>query len=201
MRTGFLGAMVALACSVVTAGWEASAQDAAYEPVLNDDGLYTQEWFLESFLELRDDLVEAGSNGKSFAIIWEQKGCPYCRELHLTNFADDDIRTYVRENFEVIQLNIWGAREVTDFDGAALSEKELARKLKIRFTPTVQFYTLPEGADDTWAGTVEEAARMPGYLRPDPFMAMFQYVHDGAYERMDFRRYLTEEWTRNPPTQ
>ncbi len=199
MRTRFLHTVAALACGVFLAGWDAAAQDAAYEPVLNDDGLYTQEWFLESFLELRDDLTEAGGNGKSFAIIWEQKGCPYCRELHLTNFANDDIRQYVRDNFEVIQLNIWGAREVTDFDGSALSEKELASKRNIRFTPTVQFYTMPAGAGEDWDGPVEEAARMPGYLRPGPFMAMFQYVHDGAYERMDFRRYLTDEWAKNMP--
>ena len=199
MKTAKIGAVAVLAGSLFLAGWNATAQEAGYEPVLNDDGLYSQEWFLESFLELRDDLLEAGGNGKSFAIIWEQKGCPYCRELHMTNFADDDIRNYVRDNFEVIQLNIWGAREVTDFDGAAMTEKELARKNNVRFTPTVQFFTLPERAGEDWDDPVKEAARMPGYLRPEPFMAMFQYVHDGAYQRMEFRRYLTEEWAETKP--
>jgi hypothetical protein len=45
-------------------------------PVMTDDGLYTQAWFLQSFLDLGEDLAEAAANGKRFAIIWEQKGCP-----------------------------------------------------------------------------------------------------------------------------
>ena len=35
-----------------------------------------------------------------------------------------------------------------------------------------------------------EAARMPGYLRPFHFLAMFQYVREKAYETTDYRSYL-----------
>ena len=53
-------------------------QVARGEPMLTDDGLYKEPWFLESFLELADDLEAAHRQGKRFAIMWELKGCAYC---------------------------------------------------------------------------------------------------------------------------
>src|SRR3954451_15040150 len=90
---------------------------ALAEPVLTEDGLYRQPWFLESFLELGDDLAGTAKAGKRFAIMWELKGCPYCRETHLVNFARPDIEDFIKTNFEVLQLNIIGSRPVKDFDG------------------------------------------------------------------------------------
>src|SRR6266852_6345912 len=92
----------------------------AEEPILTDDGLYRQSWFIESFLELGDDLDQAAKRGKRFAVMWELKGCPYCRETHLVNFARPDIADFVRTNFDILQLNIIGSRKVTDFDGSEL---------------------------------------------------------------------------------
>ena len=94
------------------------ASPRARRPVLTDDGLYRQPWFLESFLELGDDLQGATNAGKRFAIMWELRGCPYCRETHLVNFARPDIEEFVKANFEILQLNIIGSRKVTDFDGS-----------------------------------------------------------------------------------
>lgn len=165
----------------------ASAETAT--PVLKDDGLYEQPWFLQSFLDLREDLAEATAEGKRFAIIWELKGCPYCRETHLVNFADPEIREYVRDNFVILQLNLLGAREVTDFDGEVLEERALARKHGIAFTPTVQFFPAEMEATTPPSGRLE-IARMPGYFKPPHFLAMFQYVREKSYATMDFREFL-----------
>src|SRR5687767_13603264 len=120
------------------------AGPARAEAILTDDGLYRQPWFLESFLELADDLSAAGNSNKRFAVIWELRGCPYCKQTHMVNFARPEIERFIRERFDILQLNIVGSREVTDFDGAKLAEKELARKYGVRFTPTLQFF--PESA-------------------------------------------------------
>jgi len=167
----------------------AASADSVMAPGLNDDGLYEQPWFLQSFLDLREDLEEASGQNKRFAIIWELKGCPYCRETHLVNFADPAITNYVRANFVMLQLNLLGAREVTDFDGEVLEERDLARKHGINFTPTVQFF--PENLDTsaTVSGKLE-IARMPGYFKPSHFLAMFRYVREKTYENMSFRDFL-----------
>lgn len=172
------------------AGALAVSGSARAVPILTDDGPYKEPWFLESFLELADDLEGAHKDGKRFVVMWELKGCPYCKETHFVNFARPDISAYVQANFVVEQLNIIGSRKVTDFDGEELSEKALAAKYNVRFTPTFQFF--PERAATLKPLQPErrEVARLPGYMRPDDFLAMFRYVRDKAYESKTFRDYV-----------
>jgi thioredoxin-related protein len=168
----------------------ASGVARAEEPVLTDDGLYKQPWFLESFLDLGDDLESAAKEGKRFAIMWELKGCPYCKETHFVNFARADIADYIKANFEVLQLNIIGSRKVTDFDGTETSEKDLAAKYGVRFTPTFQFFGERAAPLKPLAPAKREVARAPGYLRPDDFLAMFRFVREKAYETKSFRDFV-----------
>ena len=172
----------------LAAGLVAARADAA--PVLTDDGLYSEPWFLESFLILSEDLEAAAARGKRFAVMWELKGCPFCRDTHLVNFADPTVAGFIKDRFEILQLNIIGSREVTDFDGMKLSEKALARKYDVRYTPTFQFFP------DSAPGLAEkppqqrEVARAQGYLEPPHFLAMFRYVSERAYEKGTLRDYL-----------
>ena len=165
---------------------------AAYaRPTLTEDGLYTQPWFLESFLHLTEDLDAATNAGKRFAIMWELRGCPACEDNHMVNFADPEIARFVRERFELLQLNIIGAREVTDFDGEKLSEKGLAQKYGVRFTPTFQFF--PPSAETLGRPPRDrEVARVQGYLPPPQFKAMFQFVVERAYEQRNLSDYLKQ---------
>ena len=157
------------------------------------DGLLTEPWFLESFLDLADDLSASHKEGKRLAIMWELRGCPYCRETHLVNFAQARITDYIKANFEVLQLNVIGDRKVKDFDGTELSEKALAAKYAVRFTPTFQFFPeTPAGLNDL-APAKREVARAPGYLRPDDFLAFFRFVREKAYEKGSFRDFLKSQ--------
>ena len=162
--------------------------DAA--PVLTDDGLYTQSWFLQSFLELADDVQGAASSGKRLAIMWELRGCPYCKETHLVNFAKPEIESYVKQHFEVLQLNIIGSREVTDFDGEKMSEKRLAGKYGVRFTPTFQFFPDKVSGLAAKKPAEREVTRMQGYLEPQAFLNMFRFVAERAYEKGTLRDFL-----------
>lgn len=162
---------------------------ARAETIRTDDGLYRQSWFLESFLELGPDLEDAAAAGKRFAVMWELRGCPSCRDTHLINFADPAVETYIRERFAILQLNIIGSLEVTDFDGDVLSEKELAAKYGVRFTPTIQFF--PGSAEELGAlpPKEREVFRMIGYQEPERFRRMFAYVAEEGYRGMG-----VEEW-------
>jgi thioredoxin-related protein len=163
---------------------------AGAEPILTDDGLYKEPWFLESFLELADDLDGAEKDGKRFVIMWELKGCPYCKETHFVNFAQPRITDYIKANFVVEQLNIIGSRKVTDFDGQEISEKELAKKYGVQFTPTFQFFGEGAATLKTLPPPKREVARAPGYMRPDDFLALFRFVREKAYETRSFRDYV-----------
>jgi thioredoxin-related protein len=106
------------------------------------------------------------------------------------NFAKPEIEDFVKERFDILQLNIIGAREVTDFDGEKLPEKRLAEKYGVRFTPTFQFF--PERATGLAARKPREreVARAQGYLQPERFLAMFRFVSERAYEKGSLTDYL-----------
>lgn len=178
---------------VVLAASAAVADDDYKGPLETEDGMYTESWFLQSFLTLEDDLEEANSLDKRFVIMWELKGCPYCRETHFVNFADEKIRHFVRENFVVLQLNIQGSRVVTDFDGEELAERELARKYGIRFTPTFQFFGENADAMADLEPRAREVVRMYNLFKPELFLATFRYVHERAYENEKLRSYLKRQ--------
>jgi thioredoxin-related protein len=166
-----------------------AAGPARATAVMTDDGFYREDWFVDSFLELDDDLKGAAGRRKHLAVIWEQRGCPYCRDTHLINFAQKDIETYIRDYFEVIELNLHGSRIVTDFDGEKLGEKQLAGKYGVRGTPTIQFF--PNLSDlGQKAPRDREVNRIQGYLVPKDFLRMFAFVAERAYERGSLRDFL-----------
>lgn len=163
------------------------------QPRLNDDGLYTQPWFHVSFLDLKEDLTEAEQAGKSLAVLFEQRGCPYCRETHVTNLSDPETAAYIQKHFLVLQINLHGARGVTDFDGKQLEERALARRWGVNFTPTICFFAPPASALAGKDGGAAAAWKLIGYWKPFHFQQTFAYVHERAYlQEGGFQRWLTE---------
>ena len=119
--------------------------EEAFELGFNDAPLEREiehpEWFKHSFLDLGEDLEEALAEGKQgIALYFGQAHCPYCKALMEINFTKPDIVSYVRENFDIIALDIWGSRAVTLFDGSTLTESELAIRENTNFTPSLIFY-------------------------------------------------------------
>jgi thioredoxin-related protein len=161
------------------------------EPVKDDDGLYHQGWFQLSFLNLRDDFAEAKASGKRFAVIFEQRGCPYCTKLHTEVLAQRYINDYMRENFTVLQLDLWGAREVTDFDGKVLSERALAERWGIIFTPTIVFFKDDlAGLEGKWGRELEAIERLPLSFGRHTFYDLLVWVRFKLYERdRSFQRF------------
>jgi len=173
-----------------------NAVSSASEAVEGPNGLYVQDWFHESFLDMSEDLAEASEQGKHLAILWEQRGCPYCREMHAVNLGDPEIRGYIQENFTVIQLDMWGSREVTDFDGEALEERAMARKWGVHFTPTVMFFSDDPASAAGKSGREAEVIRMPGYFKPYHFISMFEYVRGAHYENIGFQKFIQARFER-----
>ena len=94
---------------------------------LGDDGLHKASWMRDTFKDLNEDLAEASAEGKRLAIVIEQRGCIYCTKMHEEVFPDPDITSLLSDDFFVVQINMFGDVEVTDFDGEALAEKEIVK--------------------------------------------------------------------------
>jgi len=124
------------------------------------------KWFTDSFLDFREDIVEAKRDKRRLMVYFGQDGCPYCTALMKNNFSQQRIVEKARKNFVAIALNIFGDRETKWLDGSTMTEKELARKLRVQFTPTILFF------DETGA----IVARLDGYYPPNKFEAVLDYV-------------------------
>lgn len=141
---------------------------------MGDDGLHKTHWMQDTFLDLREDLEEANASGKRFAIIIEQRGCIYCRKMHTSIFPEPEIDSIISDNFFVVQLNMFGDREVTDFDGMVMSEKDIMFRWGVNFTPTFMFFPqeVPEGLTASQAAV----AQMPGAFGKSTTLATFEWI-------------------------
>ena len=157
---------------------------------IGDDGLHKQPWMRDTFKDLREDLNEANAEGKRLVLFFEQRGCIYCKQMHEEVFSEPEVSAYIDENFFVVQLNLHGDIEVTDFDGEVLPEKDMARKWRVMFTPSVVFLPeeVPEGEDALEASV----AVMPGAFSKGTSLDMFTWVYEKRYlidNGEDFQRY------------
>ncbi|MEQ3626788.1 MAG: thioredoxin family protein [Celeribacter sp.] len=147
---------------------------------VGDDGLHDAAWIHETFKDLREDLQEAQANDQRLVLIFEQRGCIYCNQMHEEVFPVPEITQRLTEDYFVVQLNLHGATEVTDFDGEVLTEKQIARKWGILFTPTMMF--LPEDVPDDMSAAEAAVTQMPGAFGKWTTLNMLDWVLNHGYE-------------------
>ena len=140
-------------------------------------------WFKQSFLDIREDVQEAAAQDKRVLLYFYQDGCPYCKKLLETNFSLRDVSEPTQNYFDVIAINMWGDREVTDFAGSSLSEKQFAADLKVMFTPTMLLLN-EQG---------EVVVRLNGYYPPHKFLAVIDFVGQHKEKNTTFREYWAEQ--------
>ncbi len=175
----FLGLSVA-ALSGLT-GLQAYAEkdgDVLEENMGSSGHLDHPDWFMQSFLDIGEDIAEATEQGKYLALYFYQDGCPYCRKLIEENFGDEEIVAYTRRHFEIVAFNIYGSKEVTVGDDI-LAEKAFSKELGVHFTPTLIFYDMHG----------EEIFRMNGYYQKKKFFAMLKYLAEGHAKKEEFLDY------------
>lgn len=166
----------------------ALAPGAASAATMGDDGLHKEDWFALTFRDVAEDIATANQAGKRLVLVFEQRGCIYCRRMHEQLLTDPEVADYIKANFMVVQYNMFGDEEVTDLDGEALTEKTAARKWGFLFTPTLVFLpdTVPTGQSVAQAAV----ATMPGAFGKWTFLDMFQWVRAKGYETDEhFQKY------------
>lgn len=160
---------------------------------IGDDGLHKPTWLQNTFLDLRDDLAEANAQHKRLMIIVEQRGCIYCKKMHEEIFPTPAIDKIIRDTYFVDQLNLWGDRQVTDFDGKVLPEKEMAVRWNVVFTPTMIF--LPEEVPAGKMASQAAVMMMPGAFGKQTTLAMFTYIRDRVYlDGQRFQSYFAKHF-------
>lgn len=166
---------------------------------MGDDGLHKTEWMRDTFKDLSEDLEEANAEGKRLMLIIEQRGCIYCKKMHEEIFVVPEIDQYIHDNFFVVQINMFGDVEVTDFDGTTLPEKDMVKRWNALFTPTILFFGPADPGDVSAAEAV--VATMPGAFGRHTTLNMFKwvveegYLGDEPFQKFHARKF--EEWQAN----
>lgn len=147
----------------------------------NPGGLHTQEWFSVTFNDIAEDIADSADEGKRLAIVFEQRDCHYCAKMHETMLIDPKVSSYIKEHFNIIQINILGDKEVTDTNGDVMTEKVASARWGASFTPTILF--MPEAVPDGEVNALEAAvAGLPGGFDKMTLLHTFQWVHEKGYE-------------------
>ena len=145
-------------------------------------GQETPSWFSESLLHLPDEVAEAATAGKRVMLYFGQDGCPYCKRLMEVNFRQRATVERMQQRFVALALNVWGDRDVVWVEGGtsgkAMTEKQLAARLKVQFTPTLIFLDEKGGI----------ALRLNGYYAPERFNAALDYA-SGKISGVEFRNF------------
>ena len=147
---------------------------------LGDDGLHKADWMRDTFKDLPEDLAEATAEGKRLMVLIEQRGCIYCTRMHEDIFPTPEIAQMLTDDYFVVQINMFGDVEVTDFDGETLAEKDIVRKWGALFTPTLIFF--PEEVSEPGPGHRVAVAQMPGAFEKGTTLDLLTWVIAKGYE-------------------
>ena len=173
---------------VALAGAAILAAGSAAAVTLGDDGLHKAPWMMDTFKDLREDLAEATAEGKRLMIIVEQRGCIYCTKMHEEVFVVPEIEALLTDAFYVVQINMFGDIEVTDFDGTVLPEKDMIRRWNVLFTPTMMFF--PEEVPEGVAASAAAVAVVPGAFGKLTTWNMLNWVQEHGYDTDEpFQKY------------
>ena len=160
------------------------AAPAAAQAVASPHAIDIPRWFSNSLLDFKDEIPEAARAGKRVMVYFGQDGCPYCKALMKANFGPGPIADKTRKHFVAIAINIWGDAEVTWIDGSKTTEKALARRLKVQFTPTLLFFETD--------GTL--VLRLNGYQPPERFTHVLDYVIQRRDRELSLAEYMSGQF-------
>jgi len=163
VRRAATALLLALACApaLAAAGWE-----DFFPPFLGD---------------LRAEAADARKAGKAGVLLmFHFDDCPYCARMKNEVLSRPEVQRHFRARFVTVAIDTRGAQEITGFDGRSLPEKDFARALGLRGTPTFHFHSPDGKLIAEHRGAIYDAAE---------FMLLADYVASGAYRGTTFAEY------------
>ena len=136
-----------------------------------------EHFFEQSLRDLTEELEIAREEGKQgLFLFFEMDECPFCHRMKETVLNQPEVQGYFKQNFHSLAIDIEGDIDIVDFDGSDMTQKEFARKNRVRATPMLAFYDLEGKRIFKYVGApsgVEE------------FMWMGEYIVNRVYLQKD----------------
>jgi thioredoxin-related protein len=128
------------------------------------------------------DLHAALEPGKYLLVIFGQKQCATCDELHLDILQREESRELLKR-LNVAVIDMWSEDKIITPDGSEQKIAEWAKKLDIKYAPSLVYFN-DKG---------EEVFRSDAYLRSFHVQSVMDYVTTSAYlEQPNFQRFIDE---------
>lgn len=120
-------------------------------------------------------------NAKPLMVLFEQKQCPACDELHSDVFNRVETLGFL-EKFDVVQFDMWSKKtSLTTPDGKQTTANKWANDLDIKYAPSLVFFD-QKG---------KEVFRVEAYLKAFHFQSILDYVSSEGYkEQPSFQRWI-----------
>src|ERR687885_497616 len=102
----------------------------------------TWEGFFDPFLgDFRAEFAEARAAKKSGVLVmYHFEECPFCARMKREVLWRPEVQSAFHRDYVVIAIDTRGSQPVTDIEGNVLQEREFARAMGVRGTPTFDFY-------------------------------------------------------------
>ena len=115
-----------------------------------------------------DEGVALGkSQGKKIYIYFWADWCTFCEKMEKETLSKPLVSSYLNKNFISIKVN-------------SDKEKETASQYFVRGFPTSWFLT-EDG---------EKISNLPGYVPPDMFLQVLEFLYSDSYKKMSFGDYI-----------
>lgn len=117
---------------------------------------------------------------KPLLVLFEQKACLACDELHLDILKRKESRPLL-DALQVAQLDMWSDTPLTTPDGRQTTARAWARELNVGYAPGMVFFD----------ASGKEVFRAEAMLKAFHVQSVLDYVGSGAYLRYpEFQRYV-----------
>ena len=126
------------------------------------------------------NLQAALEKDKYLLVIFGQKQCATCDELHLDILQREESKALL-ERLNVAVIDLWSDRKIVTPDGSEQKITDWAKKLDIKYAPSLVYFN----------DRGEEVFRSDAYLRAFHVQSVMDYVTTAAYrEQPNFQRYI-----------
>ena len=134
--------------------------------------------------DYQSEIEALAGEGKFLVLFFKQAGCPYCDKMRARVHPSAKVMEYFTSNFIMMESDIKGNLDVVMPDGTEGTERDFAKKIRVRATPVFIFYDKD--------GTA--ALRTTGFLDSKRFYLAGKYVVEGVYKTdQSFFRYVQDQ--------
>ncbi len=108
--------------------------------------------------------------------------CGWCKKMESDTYSNQQVKDYLNKKFVLVKLNAESdAKEM--LDTTEITDAQLASAFRVNGYPTTIFLE-SDGHPITAA---------PGYMGPDKFLKVLEYIGGDYYQKMGFDQFLKQK--------